>query len=47
MKICKNCGAENPEGNVYCENCGRELLHRCGSCCTEFEGKFCPNCDAK
>ena len=47
MKICKNCGAENPERNVFCENCGSEFLHRCGNCGTEFEGNFCPNCGAK
>ena len=47
MNICKNCGAENPERNVFCENCGSELLHRCRNCGTEFEGNFCPNCGAK
>lgn len=47
MKICKNCGAENQEHNVFCENCGTAFLHRCGTCGTEFEGNFCPNCGAK
>ena len=47
MKICKNCGAENQERNVFCENCGSAFLHRCGSCGTEFEGNYCPNCGAQ
>lgn len=25
LKVCKKCGAENPEAAMYCENCGNKL----------------------
>ena len=48
MKICKNCGTENQENNVFCPACGgQEFVHRCASCGAEFEGNFCSNCGAR
>ena len=48
MKICKNCGTENQENNVFCPACGGQAFaRRCASCGTEFEGNFCPNCGAR
>lgn len=37
---CKNCGAENPEGAVFCHNCGSRMDGRraCPSC-----GSFMPS----
>jgi hypothetical protein len=26
MRICTNCGHENPEGKLYCENCGLAVV---------------------
>ena len=48
MKICKNCGTENQENNVFCPACGGQVfVHRCANCGAEFEGNFCPNCGTK
>lgn len=45
MKICKNCGTENNDGNAFCTACGgNTFVHRCGKCGTEFTGNFCSNC---
>lgn len=26
MAVCKNCGAQNPEGSVFCQGCGKSLV---------------------
>ena len=43
---CKNCGAENPEGAVYCHNCGSRMdgMRACLSCgfLMAREYYFCP-----
>ena len=26
MQVCNNCGHENPDGKVYCQNCGLALV---------------------
>ena len=45
MKICKNCGTENNDGNAFCTACGgNSFVHRCSKCGTEFTGNFCSNC---
>ncbi len=49
MKVCKNCGTENPESATECSWCGGvDFRHICLNCGTEFEnGSFCPQCGMK
>lgn len=46
--ICKNCEADNPDGAVYCKNCGMRFDGKrvCPSCGKETpaDGKFCIFC---
>lgn len=45
---CKHCGTPNPEGAVFCMECGKRLdgMQVCPSCgkLVADEGKFCPFC---
>jgi ribosomal protein L40E len=49
MKVCKFCGAENPDSATVCSSCGgNKFKHKCGNCGTLFEeGNFCPKCGVK
>lgn len=46
--LCKNCGAENPEGAVYCHNCGSRMdgMRACLSCGSLMspDYEFCTAC---
>ena len=47
--ICPNCGAQNPEGNKFCAQCGGSMQPKraiCPSCGAENPptNKFCGNC---
>lgn len=44
--ICKNCGANNPDGKLFCSECGARLddAKVCPNCGAVTNGKFCPDC---
>ena len=44
--ICKNCGANNPDGKLFCSECGARLddAKACPNCGAVTNGKFCPDC---
>lgn len=49
MKICPNCGSQNPADVSFCENCGTKLAAAqkpCPQCQTlnPSESRFCENC---
>lgn len=52
MKICPNCGHQNPENVNFCENCGADLTtnqeaqKQCPQCQTmnPVDSRFCENC---
>ena len=45
---CSNCGAENPEGLKFCNECAAPLKRRCTKCGFENPptAKFCGECAA-
>lgn len=44
--ICKNCGANNPDGKLFCSECGVRLddAKVCPNCGAVTNGKFCSDC---
>ena len=44
--ICKNCGANNPDGKLFCSECGTRLddAKVCPNCGAVTNGKFCSDC---
>ena len=44
--ICKNCGANNPDGKLFCSECGARLddAKVCPNCGAVTNGKFCSDC---
>jgi len=44
--VCSNCGADNPAGRRFCDNCGQSLALRCPNCGEENRSgaRFCGNC---
>src|SRR6187549_142319 len=44
--VCSNCGADNPAGRRFCDNCGQSLAMRCPNCGEENRSgaRFCGNC---
>ena len=49
MKICPNCGSQNPNDVNFCENCGTKLAaaqKQCPRCqaMNPTDGRFCENC---
>ena len=44
--ICKNCGANNPDGKLFCSECGARLddAKVCPNCGAITNGKFCSDC---
>jgi class 3 adenylate cyclase/tetratricopeptide (TPR) repeat protein len=46
--ICATCGADNPTGAKFCNECGASLLRRCASCGTPNAptARFCSECGA-
>jgi ribosomal protein L40E len=52
-RTCKSCGAENPPGTKFCQECGEKLIapvsSKCPSCGAENPPgtKFCRDCGAK
>ena len=38
MKICKNCGSQNPDKSGFCAQCGAKLPH------SDVTSDVCPNC---
>lgn len=56
MKICSNCGSQNENDALYCDNCGQPLENKnvapmktCPRCNTanKVEDQFCNNCGFK
>jgi membrane protease subunit (stomatin/prohibitin family) len=49
--VCPNCGARNPAGAKFCNNCGQKLggAGFCNNCGAPLQpgSKFCGNCGAK
>src|ERR1700739_1579067 len=45
---CSNCGAENPEGLKFCNECAAPFKRRCATCGFENAptAKFCGECAA-
>ena len=45
---CSNCGAENPQGLKFCNECAAPFKRRCGTCGFENAptAKFCGECAA-
>jgi class 3 adenylate cyclase len=45
---CPKCQAENPEGNLFCRECGEKLVLACTQCGAEIlaDDKFCGKCGA-
>jgi class 3 adenylate cyclase/tetratricopeptide (TPR) repeat protein len=45
---CSNCGAENPEGNRFCGDCGATMARRCARCGADNPAgkRFCGDCGA-
>src|SRR5713101_1084816 len=43
---CRNCNAENSEGQKFCDNCGASLTNRCPRCgaATRPGQRFCGDC---
>ncbi|KRO05511.1 MULTISPECIES: serine hydrolase [Levilactobacillus] len=46
MKICPNCGHDNPEGVNFCENCGTDLRSETAGQTDSDQQKTCPRCQA-
>lgn len=44
MKICPNCGHDNPEGVNFCENCGTDLRSETAGQTDSDQQKTCPRC---
>ena len=46
MAQCPNCGAEQPEGAKFCNQCGSKFQLTCGNCSAALPqgSKFCNNC---
>jgi class 3 adenylate cyclase/tetratricopeptide (TPR) repeat protein len=46
---CLKCQAENPQGNIFCRECGSKLLLSCPQCDTEVSlgDKYCGKCGQK
>ena len=46
---CPECGANNPAGSKFCNNCGSKMFTVCPECGEKVTGvaKFCNNCGAK
>lgn len=44
--ICKNCGVNNPDGKLFCSECGARLddAKVCPNCGAVTNGKFCSDC---
>src|SRR5215471_775463 len=45
---CSSCGAENPEGLKFCNECAAPLKRRCAACAFDNAptAKFCGQCAA-
>src|SRR5215471_5923553 len=43
---CATCGADNPEGLKFCEECGTKLVRACPHCGQQVRptAKFCGEC---
>jgi hypothetical protein len=48
MATCASCGAENPDGHLFCGQCGNRLTVLCPSCGTSSRPgeRFCGRCGA-
>ena len=46
---CTNCGAENPPGRRFCDNCGSALARGCPNCGdpNRSDARYCGNCGTR